>query len=119
MKREKMKGNKMKRKEMKENEIKIYGKKYKFKENLKEINKILRNTRNLKPRGCAEDKFNYWIEEDLKKIMTKIELKAFYAWIGGQTCPLIEIDGKQYCGYYTWDVDRFFLVRYGNTVMWD
>jgi len=71
----------------------------------------------LKPRIDTKDGPSHYIEEDLKKMMTKKEFEQFGKWMYGQT-GLVRRDGK--CGYYSWDVERFLkLVRKGIPTYFD
>jgi len=107
---------------MKAKKVTMWDKMRKLRSTKTEVERVLKNMRLLSlPRKYpGKQPFNYYIAKDLKRIMTKAECKAFSSWMYGQTCPLIEEKGKKpVCGYYAWDVDRFFEVRYGGRVLWD
>ena len=104
----------------KKDEVKINGKVFGFQDTKEEIARALAKHRTLMvPRVSKESGFTYYLLSDMKEILTKSELKAFHYWMWGQTCPVVEIDGKQECAYYSSDVGRFFVVRYGGWVLWD
>ena len=45
--------------------------------------------------------------DEVKEYLTQRTMAKFDKWIGGQTCPVLMIDGKEVCGYYQHDVERF------------
>ena len=87
----------------------------KFTPKKKELEQVLYNTRtNILPRK-HKDVGPYYFSEDLQLIMTKQEFDAFCTWMYGQTGAIL--DGKM--AYYASDVGRFWIVRYGGSVLFD
>ena len=98
----------------------ILGKKYKVEKCESVAEKILQNTRLVRlPRKDEKCQFEFYLDMDLKRIMTKRELVLFGKWMHGQTCSMMGYKGKQYVQYYADDVHRFFIERYGGYTLWD
>jgi len=68
----------------------------------------------IRPRICKD--FTYYLDEDIKRIMSKSEIEKFEGWIYGQTVGVVR--GK--VAYYSWDVERFLrLIRKGVPTFFD
>ncbi len=108
--------------------LKILNKTYKIDVKPEEAVKLLMYARIARPRELHENRpgarVMFFLERDLKKMMSRSELRAFKVWMYGQTCAMItsaeckEVK-KPEAGYYTCDVSRFYTILYGGTVSWD
>lgn len=72
------------------------------------------------PARKYEDQFGYYLLDDVKKMLSKKELREFGKWMYGQTCPLIKVGELEECAYYEEDVIRFIgLIRYNIPTYFD
>lgn len=70
------------------------------------------------PKYLEQDTDAGYTDKQCRKIMTKMEYKAFCKWMNGQTMCLDRVTKQPVV--YAWDVDRFLkLVREGKQTYWD
>lgn len=72
--------------------------------------------------GLEEDINRDYTWSQVKTIceLYKLDPKEFSNWMNGQTCPMLEVDGKRELGYYGYDLFRWLnYKKEGKAIIWD
>lgn len=85
----------------------------------KKIVQYIRSTQGVFPR--KQDELTYYLDRDMKNLLTKKEYEIYCTWMRGQTGIMVydPTVNKMVGASYAWDIERFYRHLNGEKVLLD